>query len=80
MSLRRKIVPAFTTPPTEVPPAVADEARINDVDRRLTAMVFIPRTQRHGSWTAQLNDLLDERNSIRPAKVRPVPVSPGRTS
>jgi hypothetical protein len=81
MSLfERKIRPAFITPPAETPPTVTAEARIAELDRKLTAIALIPRGQRTENLLWQENRLLDLRNAIRPGRPRPVPVIPGRST
>lgn len=70
---RERISPDFFAIPAESP---VQEAQIEDVDRRLTALKLIPRSQRSEAWDAIASKLLDERNKIR--KGRPVPVVPGR--
>jgi len=72
----RKIRPAFVTAPAEQP--VPDEVRIADLDRQLAAVSEALRTVRVEGLLARADGLLDQRNAIRPAKPRPVPVIPGR--
>lgn len=70
---RERLSPDFIAVPAEPPTAVKDVA---DVDKRLQLIALTPdRT----SYTWALADrLLDQRNAIRPPRVRPVPVVPGR--
>lgn len=68
MPFRRKIEPAFVTPPTETPAAVSVEDRINDVDIKLRSIAVIPRGERGEGLEWQTDRLLDLRNAIRPGR------------
>jgi hypothetical protein len=70
----RKIRPAYVTAPAE--PPVPVEARIAAVDTLLRDAAAMRPWD--GETRAELNWLLDQRNKIRPGRLRPVPVIPGR--
>lgn len=68
---RRKIVPAFATPPTETSPSVAAEARIARCNENAWKAWLRGDIEVMDGW-------LDMRNAIRPARPGVVPVNPGR--
>lgn len=74
----RRIEPKFVVPPAESRDLAAVEDEIEHIDRQLRAL---PPTSQWQLRMKVINDLLDKRNAIRPARPKPrpsVPVVPGR--